>query len=310
MKTVVVTGGAGFIGSHLVNRLVRQNMQVHVIDNLSTGCLENVPSQATLHVEDIRSEQARDIIMDAKPDTLIHLAAQADVQQSVADPFFDMQVNVGGTLNMLEACRTAKVRKFIFASTSGVYGDLQKEVLTELDPVKPISFYALSKMTAEHYIRMYDKFYDIPYTILRFANVYGPGQTVKGEGGVISIFMDKVSKNLSLPVNGDGEQTRDFVYVKDVVEAIAAAGDHGIRDTIHVSTGIKTSLNQLIELLGSLHPKQIDVLYQPPKPGDIMHSCLSNLKARNHLHWKPAYSIQQGLAETYRLGQSAPPFTP
>ncbi|RCX19787.1 UDP-glucose 4-epimerase [Fontibacillus phaseoli] len=304
MKTVVVTGGAGFIGSHLVNRLVRQNMQVHVIDNLSTGRMENVPLQATLHIEDVRSEHARNIIMDAKPDTLIHLAAQADVQQSVADPFFDMQVNVSGTLNMLEACRMSNVRKFIFASTSGVYGDLQKEVLTELDPVKPISFYALSKMTAEHYIRMYDKFYNIPYTILRFANVYGPGQTVKGEGGVISIFMDKVSNNLSLPVNGDGEQTRDFVYVKDVGEAIVAAVDHGNRDTIHVSTGIKTSLNQLIGLLASLHPKQVDVVYQPPRPGDIMHSCLSNLKARNHLHWKPVYSIQQGLAETYRYGQA------
>ncbi|WP_334075750.1 MULTISPECIES: NAD-dependent epimerase/dehydratase family protein [Paenibacillus] len=299
MKTAVVTGGAGFIGSHLVNRLIRQNLKVIVIDNLSTGQRKNVPEQATLHVADIQSERTREIIRESKPDLLVHLAAQIDVRQSIDRPFFDADVNVAGTLNLLEACRENKVSKFIFASTSGVYGDLAKEVLTELDPVKPISFYGLSKWTAEQYIRLYDKFYGIPYTILRFANVYGPGQTIKGEGGVVAIFMDRLKKGLPLPIFGDGEQTRDFVYVRDVAEAILAAAEHGSRDTIHVSTGKKTSLNQLIAYLHELHPEEVEVLYQAGKPGDIRHSCLSNLKARNDLHWKPSYAIEEGLAETY-----------
>lgn len=299
MKTAVVTGGAGFIGSHLVNRLIRQSFKVIVIDDLSTGYKQKVPQQAELHIADIRSEMTRETIRKTRPDLLIHLAAQADVRQSVDRPIFDADVNVAGTLNLLEACRETKVKKFIFASTSGVYGDLAKEVLTELDPVKPISFYGLSKWTAEQYIRLYDKFYDIPYTILRFANVYGPGQTIKGEGGVVAIFMDRLKKGLPLPIFGDGEQTRDFIYVQDVVEAIVAAAERGTQDTIHVSTGKRTSLNQLIAYLHGLHPEEVEVLYQAAKPGDIRHSCLSNLKARNDLQWKPEYTIEEGLAETY-----------
>ncbi|MEF2967954.1 NAD-dependent epimerase/dehydratase family protein [Paenibacillus sp. M1] len=306
MKTAVVTGGAGFIGSHLVGMLIRRNVDVHVIDNLSTGHKEKVPQEAAFYEEDIRSDKARDLIRDIGPDAVIHLAAQADVGQSVNNPCFDMDVNVRGTINLLEACRLASVRKFIFASTSGVYGDLDKEILTELDPVKPISFYGLSKLAAEHYIRMYDKFFDIPYTILRFANVYGPGQNAHGEGGVIAIFMDRISKGLSLPVNGDGMQTRDFVYVEDVAEAIAAAVQFGNRDTIHVSTGVKTSINQLIQLLGDIHPYWFEVTHRPARPGDIMHSCLSNLKARNHLQWNPVHSVRSGLEKTYSEWLSSP----
>lgn len=303
MKRVIVTGGAGFIGAHLVEGLIDLGIEVHVLDNLSTGRSERVNPEAILHISDIRSTEAKEIITRVKPDVLFHLAAQADVQHSVAEPDYDMDVNVHGTLNMLQACYEAKVNKFIFASTSGVYGDLEKDVLTEHDPVHPISFYGLSKITAEQYISLYEQFYELPYTILRFANVYGPGQTVKGEGGVIAIFMKQLAGNLSLPINGDGEQTRDFIYVKDVVQALIAAMTQGTRNILHVSTETKTSINNLVKYLRTLHIKykntDLQVFHRPAKAGDIKHSCLSNSKSRNMLNWQPQYPIELGLEETY-----------
>lgn len=303
MNSVIVTGGAGFIGSHLVDGLINLGIKVHVIDNLSTGKSERVNPQAILHVSDIRSIEAREIIAQVKPDVLFHLAAQADVQHSVAHPDFDLDVNVQGTVNMLKACQEAAVSKIIFASTSGVYGNLEKEILTEQDPVKPISFYGLSKITAEQYIAMYKQFFGVSYTILRFANVYGPGQTSKGEGGVIAIFMKQLTDNLPLTVNGDGEQTRDFIYVKDVVQALLAAMTQGAGNILHVSTETKTSVNGLIGYLRKLHTKNknkdLQVLHRPAKAGDIKHSCLSNQETRNKLNWQPIYPIEQGLEETY-----------
>lgn len=305
MNTVVVTGGAGFIGSHLIQKLVALGMIVHVIDDLSSGHADRIHPQAFLHIQDIRSTDAFQTICSLQPDTVFHLAAQADVQHSIREPLSDMDINVGGTLNILNACRKAGVRKVIFASTSGVYGDLQKGILTEDDPVLPISFYGLSKLTAEHYIRLYSHLFGLSYTVLRFANVYGPGQTVKGEGGVIAIFMDQLLKELPLSINGDGNQTRDFIYVKDVVEAITAAKERGAGETLHVSTGKGTSLNHLIDLLRGFHPKDIQLLHLAEKAGDIRHSCLSNDQARIKLLWNPSYIIEQGLKETYRSCTSA-----
>ncbi|WMT40186.1 NAD-dependent epimerase/dehydratase family protein [Paenibacillus sp. D2_2] len=176
----------------------------------------------------------------------------------------------------------------------------------ESDPVKPISFYGLSKLTAEQYIALFDLLFDLPYTILRLANVYGPGQTPKGEGGVIAIFMDKIRRGLPLTVNGDGEQTRDFIYVEDVVLAILAAADCGDRNIIHASTASRTSLNELINLLRSLHTHPIQVMHRPTKPGDIRHSCLSNTKASQLLQWEPRYTLLQGLEKTYRSAMMTP----
>ncbi|UNK20943.1 NAD-dependent epimerase/dehydratase family protein [Paenibacillus sp. N3/727] len=299
MKTVV-TGGAGFIGSHLVNRLVSQSYEVHVIDNLTTGDPGRLHSEAVLHVTDVGSDQAATYIRLLKPDIVFHLAAQADVQQSIKSPTADAYANIKGTINVLEACRAAKVRKIIFASSSEVYGNVAKDVLTEDDPVSPISFYSLSKLAAEQYIRLYKHFYGLEYTILRYSHVYGPRQTTNGEGGVISVFSEQMSSGLPLSIFGDGTQTRDFIYIKDVVEANLAVIDLGHSDTLHVSTGQCTSVNQIVDIVRGQFTGVIDVNYLPAKPGDIAHSCLDNSKIMSMLNWKPEYTIEQGLMETTR----------
>lgn len=297
---MVVTGGAGFIGSHLVNRLVSKGYEVHVIDNLATGDPGRLHNEAVLHVADVGSDQASTYIRLLKPDTVFHLAAQADVQRSVQAPAADAAANIMGTINLLDACRTANVRKMVFASTSGVYGELQKNSITEEDPVLPISFYALSKLAAEKYISLYGYFYGLEYTILRYGNVYGPGQTNKGEGGVISIFGERLGKSLPLNVYGDGSQTRDFIYVQDVVSANLAAIRKGRGEIVHVSTGQSTSINRLIEIIREECKMPVEVAYQPSKTGDIQHSCLDNSKAAEHLQWKPDYSLKTGLKETMK----------
>lgn len=296
---MVVTGGAGFIGSHLVNGLVSIGYEVHVIDNLTTGDPGRLHSEAILHVADVNSEQTTAYISVLRPDVVFHLAAQADVQRSIIEPGQDADANVMGTLNILEACRKAGVRKIVFASTSGVYGNLEKTQLTEEDEVNPISFYALSKLTGEWYIRLYEHYFGLQYTILRYGNVYGPGQTAKGEGGVVAVFGDRLRQEAPFNVFGDGQQTRDFIYVKDVVEANIASIKRGNGAILHVSTGTGHTVNTLIDLIGKMHPDPIEVQYLPAKSGDIVRSCLCNARARETLHWAPLFSLEQGLEETY-----------
>lgn len=297
---MVVTGGAGFIGTHLVNRLVGQGHEVHVIDNLISGDPGQLHNEAVLHVTDVGGAQAASCISLLRPDVVFHLAAQADVQRSIQSPADDASANITGTILMLDACRAAKVRKFVFASTSGVYGDLQKELITEKDPVSPISFYALSKLTAEHYIRLYGDYFDLDYTILRYGNVYGPGQTAKGEGGVVAVFGERIKNSQPLSIYGDGNQTRDFIYVQDVVGANLAAMQAGCRETLNISTGVPTSINRLVEIIRGQIKGSLETEYASPKAGDILHSCLDNRKALSLLDWKPEYSVERGIAETMR----------
>ncbi|ANY71528.1 UDP-glucose 4-epimerase [Paenibacillus ihbetae] len=297
---MVVTGGAGFIGYHLVNGLVNRGYEVHVIDNLTTGDPGRLHSEAILHVADVNSPHTTEYIARLKPDVVFHLAAQADVQRSITNPRLDADANIMGTLNLLEACRKAGVRKLVYASTAGVYGDLEKPELHENDPLSPISFYALSKMVGEHYVKLYHLFFGLTYTILRYGNVYGPGQTPKGEGGVVAVFGDRLLQKLPLHIYGDGSQTRDFIFVKDVVEANLAAIHHGDQEILHVSTGGSQSINNLVELIRRNHPEPIHIEYHPAKPGDIHHSCLNNSRAREVLGWTPRYRLENGIAETYQ----------
>ncbi|MEC1072097.1 NAD-dependent epimerase/dehydratase family protein [Priestia megaterium] len=295
----IVTGGAGFIGSHLVEELIIKGFEVHIIDSMISGKQENIHPLATLHVEDICSKQAKQVILQEKPNVVFHLAAQADVSRSINDPQYDADVNIKGTINILEACRDASVDKIIFASTSAVYGELQKDLITETDPTVPISYYGLSKLTAESYIRLFFHLYGLSYTILRYGNVYGPRQTPKGEGGVVAVFLDRLNKGTVLNIHGDGEQTRDFIYVKDVVQANIAAIDKGHQETIHASTTQRTSVNHLLRELGKIHGSKININHTEGRPGDIKHSCLDSKKAHKLLEWNSQVSILNGLTKTY-----------
>lgn len=300
----VVTGGAGFIGSHLVDELISKNAEVHVIDSLISGDTNYVHPQAKLHTVDICNKEAREIILREKPDVVFHLAAQADVGMSIREPQYDATVNINGTINILEACRKASVKKIIFSSTSGVYGDLQKDLINEDDLAIPISYYGLSKLTAESYIRLFSELYGLHYTILRYGNVYGPRQTAKGEGGVVAVFLERIKKGIPLNIHGNGEQTRDFIYVKDVIQANIAAMEKGHQETIQVSTAQKTSVNDLIKMLKQIHDTIIETNYTHARTGDIKHSCLDNNKASRLLKWRPKIDIFQGLVETYTFSQS------
>ncbi|KOR79095.1 UDP-glucose 4-epimerase [Bacillus sp. FJAT-21352] len=295
----IVTGGAGFIGSHLVEELISNGAEVHVLDNMISGQIDYVHPHAIIHSEDICSAEAKQIIVRAKPDVVFHLAAQADVGRSIQEPQYDANVNINGTVNILEACHEASVRKVIFSSTSGVYGNLQKDLISEEDPTGPISYYGLSKLTAESYIRLFHQLYGLPYTILRYGNVYGPRQTAKGEGGVVAVFLDRIKKGMPLSIHGDGEQTRDFIYVKDIVNANIASVNQGHQETIQVSTAQKTSINHLLNMLTQIHGSKVNTVHTSPRTGDIKHSCLDNKKARQILKWHPESDIFQGLSETY-----------
>ncbi len=295
----IVTGGAGFIGSHLVEELITKGFEVHIIDSMISGKQENIHPLATLHVEDICSKQAKQIILQEKPNIVFHLAAQADVSRSINDPQYDADVNIKGTINILEACRDASVDKIIFASTSAVYGELQKDLITEMDPAVPISYYGLSKLAAESYIRLFSRLYGLSYTILRYGNVYGPRQTPKGEGGVVAVFLNRLNKGTMLNIHGDGEQTRDFIYVKDIVQANIAAIDKGHQEVIHASTTQRTSVNRLLKELEKIHGSKININHTEGRPGDIKHSCLDSKKAHKLLEWQSQVSIFNGLTETY-----------
>lgn len=296
---VIVTGGAGFIGSHLVDALILKGVEVHILDNLVAGQISNVNTKAELHEVDICSEEAKSIVINVKPDAVFHLAAQADVGKSVQNPKYDADVNIKGTINMLEASRDAKVKKFVFASTSAVYGNLNKDILYENEKTVPASYYGLSKLTAESYIRLFYELYRVPYTILRYANVYGPRQLPKGEGGVIAVFLNRLKTAGTLSVHGDGEQTRDFIYVTDIVAANIAALDRGAQHTIQISTSKKTSINDILNRLAIIHGENIRTVFTASREGDIKHSCLNNEKAQDLLNWHPTVDISKGLNNTY-----------
>ncbi len=295
----VVTGGAGFIGSHLVDELIFAGHKVHVIDDLSGGAKDHVHPEAVLHTLDIRSPEIQDVLADVKPHAVFHQAAQVDVPRSLKDPAHDAGVNILGTLNLIRASAESGVQKFIYASSCAVYGDINTDLIDESAPVAPISFYGISKLTPEAYLRVFHALRGLRFTILRYANVYGPRQTAKGEGGVVALFLDRIRQGLPPVIHGDGEQTRDFVYVKDVARANVAAWLRGDNETVNVSTAVGTSVNQLLARIAGIHGSGINTISAPPRAGDIRHSCLDNRKARAALGWSPRYSMGQGLAETY-----------
>jgi UDP-glucose 4-epimerase len=299
MAKVLVTGGAGFIGSRLADRLVEQGHQVAVVDNLSTGRRDFVPPQARFYPLDIRDPALEEVFAREGPEIVNHHAAQASVAASMKEPLEGARVNVLGLLHLLELSRRHQVRKFIFASTGGaLYGEPEYLPCDEAHPVRPLSPYATSKYAGELYVGLYGRTFGLDYSILRYANVYGPRQDPYGEAGVVAIFMERMLRGAEVVVFGTGEQERDFVYVDDVAEANLRAMERGSRGTYNIGTGVGTSVNALLGLVKAATGYSKEPRYDAARPGEVFKICLSWEKARRELGWRPETSLQRGLEKT------------
>ncbi|MGJ7045774.1 SDR family oxidoreductase [Thermoanaerobacterium thermosulfurigenes] len=301
---ILVTGGAGFIGSNIVDLLIDNGYDVIVVDNMSTGKKENINKKAIFYNIDITDDNLYKVFENEKIDNVIHHAAQIDIQRSINDPVFDAKVNIIGTINLLECCRKYDVKKIVYASSAAVYGDPEYLGVDEKHKVNPISYYGISKHTPEHYIKVYNELYGLKYTILRYANVYGIRQDPKGEGGVISIFIDKMLSGKNPVIFGDGNQTRDFIYVKDVAMANLLALEKGDNEIMNISTNKATTINELVDVMSKIIGTHLKPIYASQRKGDILHSYLDNQKAKELLEWIPDYTLEDGLIETieyYRL---------
>jgi UDP-glucose 4-epimerase len=292
----VVTGGAGFIGSHVIDALLARGDEVHVVDTLQTGRRENVPDAATLHERDIR-EPSADLYDEIAPEAIFHLAAQADVGTSVAQPDLDATVNVLGTIRILEEARRHGAQ-VVFASTGGaIYGECDGPA-REDHPRRPLSPYGTAKLAAEEYLATWNRLYGSSHVALRFANVYGPRQLAKLEGGVVAIFMDRLRAGEGVTIFGDGEQTRDFVYVGDVAQAVLAASERA-GGTFNVGTGVETTVNGLFEACRSLAGADVEAEHAPARPGDVRRSVVDVSLAAQALGWRPSTALDDGLRLTW-----------
>jgi len=297
---IVVTGGAGFIGSHITDAYIKEGHTVIVIDNLSTGKRDNLNPKARFYRCDVRNIKALDAVFrKERIDVVCHHAAQMDVRRSVADPVYDANVNIIGVINLLECMRKYKTKKIIFASSGGTfYGEVGARAPKEDAPARPDSPYGVSKCATEYYLRCYNSLYGIKYTILRYGNVYGPRQDPHGEAGVVAIFSNKLIGNETALIFGDGKQMRDYVYVGDVVNANVKALSKGDNQRINIGTGKTTSVNQLFSILARAYGSPKKPIYKPKRAGELYKSVLDISKARRVLGWSPAVSITQGLEHT------------
>lgn len=296
---VLITGGAGFIGSHTADLLVKEGHSIVIVDNLVQGKRENINSNSIFYECDILDiSLLRKIFQTEQPEVVIHNAAQIDVQTSIKNPVFDLEVNVKGSINVLECCKSFGVRKIIYPSSAAVYGNPIYLPIDENHPVNPISFYGISKHTPEHYIKTYSELHDIRYTIFRYANVYGIRQDPKGEGGVVSVFVDKFLNKKSPIIFGDGNQTRDFIYVKDIARANLLVLNEGDNQIFNISTQKPATVNELFQTMKKIFNSNVEAFYEKERFGDIRHSSLDSGKARKVLHWYNEYSLEDGLKET------------
>ena len=308
MPRALVTGGAGFIGSHVADRFVGAGYDVHVVDDLSSGKAEHVPAGATMHVLDVRSKEAAQLVETGAFDVMLHLAGQMDVRKSVADPVFDAGVNIVGTLNLMEAVRrSGHHSRVVFTSTGGVlYGTFTAPPNVETFPKDPESPYAISKLAVEYYLAYYGRVHDIEAAALRFGNVYGPRQDPHGEAGVVAIFCNRILDQSILTVFGDGLQTRDYIHVSDVVEAmwLAATGALPAAERVdvrafNIGTGIGTSVLDIAAHLQRAAGTHLPVNFAPARAGEQQESFIAVDKARDTLGWEPKVALADGLASTY-----------
>jgi UDP-glucose 4-epimerase len=306
---VLVTGGAGFIGSHVADAFLARGDRVWILDNLSTGKRANLPPKAELVVADIADASVRDLFREARFDLVCHHAAQVDVRVSVADPARDARTNLLGLLNLTEAALETKTRRFVYVSSGGVvYGEGVARPTPETASKLPLSPYGVSKLAGEHYLHYYRKVRGLEYVALRYGNVYGPRQDPHGEAGVVAIFSSRLLAGQPLTIFGDGEQTRDYVFVRDVVDANLLVATVPLPDApndldavaFNVGTGVGTSVNRLAELLERVAGRDHGRDRKPARAGELQHSTLDVSRIMRH-GWKPRRSIEEGLTETYRF---------
>jgi UDP-glucose 4-epimerase len=308
-KRVLVTGGAGFIGSHVADLFLEHDHDVHILDNLASGKRVNIPAGSRFHQLDITAPEARRLIVDERFDVICHLAAQIDVRRSVADPLFDATVNVLGTLNLLEGLRASGAKtRFIFSSTGGaIYGDYAAPPSKEDVAKEPEAPYGIGKLAGEHYLAYFARLFGLDTVALRYANVYGPRQDPHGEAGVVAIFCGRALRGEPLTVFGDGMQTRDYVYVADVAQANLLAATAKLPpvkrlDTrsYNIGTGIPTSVVALAESIGRAAGVELPMQFAPARPGEQQQSFLTAKKAARELGWRPGMDLEHGLLATYQ----------
>ena len=310
MPSVLVTGGAGFIGSHVADLFLARDYAVHVLDNFSSGRRENVDPRVRLHELDIRSPEAARLVAETPFDVIVHLAAQIDVRKSVADPAMDATINICGTLNLIEALRQSgrgQRTRFVFSSTGGaLYGDFVDPPNVENYPKDPESPYGIAKLGVEYYLAYYARVHGMDTVVVRFANVYGPRQDPHGEAGVVAIFCGRILDGRPLTVFGDGSQTRDYVFVGDVADATVTAATHSVPrperlDTraFNVGTGVETSVMELARVLRRVARSEVPVEQLPKRPGEQQRSVVSISKAGSLLGWRPRHSLEEGLTRTF-----------
>jgi len=296
---VLVTGGAGFIGSHIADALLERGHEVVVLDDLSSGKRSNVPAKARFVEADIRSEQAADLIRRERFDAIVHQAAQIDVRKSVLDPRFDADVNLLGLLNLLEASVEAGVRRFLFASSGGAcYGEQDVFPAPETHPTRPVSPYGASKAAGELYLGYYGVEKKLSWCALRYSNVYGPRQDPHGEAGVVAIFSGRCLKGEPCTIYGDGRQTRDYVYVGDVARANVLALESDFVGSLNIGTGIETDVVELQAGIARATGTRVPPVFAPPRPGEQRRSCIDPRKAGEVLGWKPEVALEEGLVRT------------
>ncbi len=296
---ILVTGGAGFIASHIADKLITHGHTVHILDNLYAGKKENINANAVFHHLDIVQPETASLIISEKYEVIYHFAAQMDVRKSVDDPTFDAKVNILGTINLLEAALKAGTKKFIFASTGGAgYGEQEYFPADEKHPIQPLSPYGIAKMSVEKYLYYYHQIHGLEYVTLRLANIYGPRQSPKGEAGVVAIFCQRLLNDEPAYINGTGLQTRDYVYVDDVVQAAYLALQYPKSGAFNVSTGIETNVIQIFDYINQAIGKNAPRQFADAKKGEQFRSVLSYEKINKEMGWKPTVDIQTGLKKT------------
>jgi UDP-glucose 4-epimerase len=300
---ILVTGGSGFIGSHVANAYLAAGHQVVIVDDLSTGAIENLPKEATFYLMDIGSPEIEKVFQIEKPDVVNHHAAQMSVVVSVRDPRLDATVNSLGLLNVLEASWKTGVKKFIFISSGGaIYGEADEETIPEDHAPAPLSPYAIHKLLGEHYLRFYGVQHGLEWTALRYANVFGPRQNPHGEAGVVAIFINRLLRDEVPTINAFSDEpdgmARDYVYVEDVARASLLALDKAAGEPVNIASGRMVRTRELLAAICRIMGKELKYTRAGPRPGDLRRSCLDIAKAARVLGWKPSFSLEEGLART------------